>query len=80
MVSIPSEYPTQARLEPAALQSILERAAEDHRAGRLRDAETAYQQVLKQDPINADAHHLLGLVAHARFCQWQHRFITIQRF
>ncbi len=35
-----------------------------HRAGRLRDAETAYRRVLAALPDHADALHLLGLVAH----------------
>jgi predicted O-linked N-acetylglucosamine transferase (SPINDLY family) len=34
-----------------------------HRAGRLREAEAHYRQVLSADPRQADAWHLLGLLA-----------------
>jgi len=42
----------------------LAEAVEHHRAGRLREAEALYRNVLHQDPGNAEAHHLLGLLAH----------------
>jgi tetratricopeptide (TPR) repeat protein len=35
-----------------------------HQAGRLQDAESIYRQILAHDPKNADALHLLGVVAH----------------
>ena len=35
-----------------------------HQAGRLPKAERIYQQVLKVDPNNPDALHLLGVIAH----------------
>jgi len=34
-----------------------------HWAGRLQDAEACYRRVLARDPENADANHLMGLVA-----------------
>ena len=34
-----------------------------HRGGRFREAEELYRRVLAHDPRNADALHLLGLVA-----------------
>lgn len=37
-----------------------------HQAGRLDDAERMYQQVLELDPRQADALHLLGVVAEQR--------------
>ncbi len=43
--------------------AMLAAASEHHRAGRLRDAEGLYRQVLQQDPGNAQAHNLLGVLA-----------------
>lgn len=42
----------------------LDEALTHHRAGRLSDAADAYQRMLKSDPEDADALHLLGVVAH----------------
>lgn len=39
-------------------------ATEHHRAGRLREAEAIYRQVLAREPNHPDALHLLGLLAH----------------
>src|SRR4051812_10309252 len=44
----------------------LERALQLHRAGELDAAEAAYRDLLAAEPANADAAHLLGLVADAR--------------
>jgi tetratricopeptide (TPR) repeat protein/2-polyprenyl-3-methyl-5-hydroxy-6-metoxy-1,4-benzoquinol methylase len=45
---------------------LLASAISQHRAGRLAEAEQLYRQVLTADPANADALHLLGIVAHQR--------------
>jgi tetratricopeptide (TPR) repeat protein len=45
---------------PQALKS----AMEHHQAGRLQEAERIYQEVLKVEPDNPDALHLLGILAH----------------
>ncbi len=42
---------------------ILQRAWEQHKAGRLLQAEQLYRQVLRTDPRNARALHLLGVIA-----------------
>ena len=52
-----TDYPTNAT-------EALETGLQHHRAGRLGDAATAYQQVLAMAPNHAAALHLLGVVAH----------------
>lgn len=41
---------------------LLERAVQDHRAGRLADAERGYREVLAQHPEHPDALHFLGVL------------------
>ena len=43
---------------------MIERALEHHRAGRLAEAATIYQEILRERPDDADAWYLLGVVAH----------------
>lgn len=45
------------------VSTLLESATEEHRAGRLSQAEFLYRRVLQIDPENADALHLLGAMA-----------------
>lgn len=47
----------------ADMASLLDTAAAVHRAGDLARAWTLYSEVLKHDPDNADALHLLGVIA-----------------
>ena len=42
---------------------LIEQGTAHHKAGRLREAEACYRQVLEDDPEHAGALHLLGLVA-----------------
>ena len=42
--------------------TLLEQAEADHRAGRVAAAETGYRNVLAQEPGNAVALHLLGMI------------------
>ncbi len=44
----------------------VERAVSHHRRGELQQAEVIYRQVLHVEPNNADALHLLGVIAHQR--------------
>jgi Tetratricopeptide repeat len=47
-------------LDPRRIQEALEQ----HRAGRLAEAETAYRAILSADPGNAAATHFLGYLAY----------------
>jgi tetratricopeptide (TPR) repeat protein len=46
--------------------SALSQAVEHHKAGRLAEAEAAYSELLREQPANSDALHLLGLISHQR--------------
>jgi tetratricopeptide (TPR) repeat protein len=48
----------------ASISEALALAVQHHRAGRLQAAENIYRQILEVEPRQADALHLLGLVAH----------------
>ena len=45
------------------LDKIFQRAATDHQAGRIADAERGYRDILREVPEHADALHGLGLLA-----------------
>jgi tetratricopeptide (TPR) repeat protein len=47
-----------------AIPEVIQAGLEHHRAGRLPEAERAYQDVLTSEPDNPDALHLLGVIAH----------------
>ena len=46
------------------VEKKLDQAIAFHQAGRLSEAEKLYQQVLADNPQNADALHLLGVIAY----------------
>src|SRR5687767_8798863 len=48
---------------PAIVRAMREAVAH-HQAGRIAEAEAIYRRVLQQDPRDADALHLLGLLHH----------------
>ena len=48
---------------PAQMQAFLAVAMAKHQEGRLSEAEKMYRQVLKWQPDQPDAYHLLGLLA-----------------
>ncbi|MAE64859.1 MAG: hypothetical protein CMJ18_11375 [Phycisphaeraceae bacterium] len=50
----------------ASPDELIAEGLDHHRAGRHREAAQSYQRVLAVDPRNADALHLLGMVAQAR--------------
>ncbi len=43
--------------------AVLDRAIQDHQAGRIPAAEAAYLRILRHDPVQTDALHLLGMLA-----------------
>jgi Tfp pilus assembly protein PilF len=51
-------------MTPAAIAEQLALAVRHHQGGRLQRAEIAYRQILAVDPNQADAIHLLGVIAH----------------
>lgn len=58
--------------EPAQL---LREGIEHHRRGRLDRAARLYEQALEAEPSEADAHHLLGVIAH----QWGDHATAVDR-
>ena len=48
----------------ATISEALALAVEHHQAGRLQAAELGYRQILALEPNQADALHLLGVIAH----------------
>jgi predicted O-linked N-acetylglucosamine transferase (SPINDLY family) len=48
----------------ATISEALAMAIQHHQAGRLQAAEQIYRQVLQAEPDQADAIHLLGVIAH----------------
>jgi len=52
--------------KPIGAASSLDEAVRFHRAGRLDEAATLYQRILRSKPKHVDALHLLGLVAHQK--------------
>ena len=48
----------------ATISEALAIAIEHHQAGRLEAAEQIYRQILQAEPNQADAWHLLGVIAH----------------
>jgi len=48
----------------SAVAAKLKKALTQHQKGNLREARSVYQQVLKLEPANVDALHLLGVVAY----------------
>ena len=51
--------------EPAnySISDALQTGAKLHKAGKLKDAEIIYRKILKSEPDNPDALHLLGIIA-----------------
>ena len=46
------------------LQQALDLAVQHHTAGRLTEARSIYQQILRADPNHPISMHLLGVIAH----------------
>lgn len=66
----------------STISEMLTNAVQLHQSGRLRDAEQIYRQILQRDPRNADALHLMGVIAHqegrhSEAVEWIERAIGI---
>jgi len=46
----------------SSAQSLLQKAVQIHKAGQVDEAAKLYRQIIRMDPHNADAFHLLGVV------------------
>jgi predicted O-linked N-acetylglucosamine transferase (SPINDLY family) len=57
-------YKVAAHMTPPAIQQAFDLALQHHKAGRLREAEQLYRQILAQHPGHTDAVHYLGVIAH----------------
>ena len=68
VVTLPRD--PQATAGRTTAQGWLDRAVHAHRAGQLLDAEHLYRQALQVEPANADALHLLGVLASQRGQQY----------
>ncbi|NQU59093.1 MAG: tetratricopeptide repeat protein [Rhodospirillales bacterium] len=55
---------TKSGKAPLVIQESLALATQHHTAGRLSEAETLYQQILRANPNQPDAIHLLGVLAY----------------
>jgi protein O-GlcNAc transferase len=51
-------------MAPGEIQQTFNSALQHHQAGRLREAENLYRQVLAQQPTHFGAMHLLGVIAY----------------
>src|ERR1700742_3990562 len=51
-------------MKSISFEKAIEIALEQHRAGNFARAESLYLEILRQDPGNVDAIHLLGVLAH----------------
>ena len=48
----------------ATIVELFDQALRIHQSGDLEQAERLYREILRVAPAHADAHHLLGLLAH----------------
>jgi protein O-GlcNAc transferase len=55
---------TAPRGRPDPLAELMQKGIELQRRGQLREANLCFHQVIAVDPMNADANHALGLLAH----------------
>src|SRR6266852_1974810 len=49
-----------------SIAELIQTALQHHQAGRLAEAEAAYEDALHADPRNVDAQHFLGVIAFQR--------------
>ena len=61
---LPSHWRVLAhdRIEKAQAGPVLQKALSFHQQGRLAEADALYRKIIAQDPRNADALHLLGVI------------------
>ncbi len=56
-----NEYTDYSRLN---IEELFDKAVQMHKSDNLEDAKALYDMILTADPSNADAHHLIGLIAY----------------
>ena len=57
-------YKNTALMTQLTIQQAFDLALQHHQAGRCREAEQLYRQILAQQPDHVDAMHMLGVIAH----------------
>ena len=60
----PAGMISRPAMNTISFDKAVEIALEQHRAGQFARAEALYVEILRQDPGNVDAMHLLGVLAH----------------
>jgi tetratricopeptide (TPR) repeat protein len=61
---MPKQQNTKQQNKSAVLQEMLAQATQSHRAGQLAVAEVLYRDILKLDPKQFDALHMLALIGY----------------
>ena len=61
---MPDKADTNSKPQTLTLQQALDLAVEQQTSGDLPRAESIYNQILKADPNQPQALHLLGVIAH----------------
>ena len=65
-VEPPQAMPLDLPVITTPIAQVWQQALEQHKAGRLSEAERLYRTILRTQPENSEAHHNLGMLALQR--------------